>query len=93
MWSLTETEYYLVDKNTKQGNWIKQLHFWNCDLSDVDFTTNDNFKEVKNKRKLSILLGTIDDVKFPVVRVLKLNNGVTVNPRNYTSLYTKEDED
>ena len=92
MFTITENEFYLYDSKTKTGKWVKQYQFWNGDLTKVDFTTDWRFKEVDKKRKLVKLMGTKENIDFPVVFPLTLDNGSVLNDHKNDEKFIYNDE-
>jgi len=67
--------YSVFEDTHKKGNkWISEYHFYKGDLSNVDLENDWRFKEIKDKRKQSKFLGTVN-TDFPINYPLHLNNG------------------
>jgi hypothetical protein len=66
-------------EHLKENIWVKEFNFYHIDLSSIDFSTDYRFKIVDEKRKLSLLLGTINELKFPVTYPIVLNNNTIIN--------------
>lgn len=58
--------------------WKKEYNFYSVDLTDVEFDNDWRFRAVDEKRKLSILLGTVDELSFPVKYPIVLNNSTLI---------------
>lgn len=81
---------YSVLLNTKKvekngiAYWEKERNFYYGDLSkrDINWHTDWRFKEVPDKRKQVIFLGTVT-TKFPIEFPLVLDNGCVLNRNDY----------
>ena len=78
MISIVEIEHYKYNKQNKIGIWIKSLQIYYVDLSAIDFISDDRFCKIKNKRSQGKLLGLLNEINFPIVFPLVLNNGFTI---------------
>jgi len=79
MKSVFLTEHYITDPKTSHSYWKKGYAIYYDNFTNFPLENDWRFSEVKDKRKLAIFLGTVNNLIFPIKFPLKLNNGLIIN--------------
>ena len=78
-YSVFLTEHFI--EKEKVFFWQKSYAFYLGDLSNIKFSDDWRFKQVKDKRKESVFLG-FGNINFPVLFPIILENGFVLNKLN-----------